>query len=163
MCAAPPARGLHARRLSRLLSVLRRPWRVAKTVALVTRGELEQRLDGAWMPIDPRVRVADARKTRRHGGHREIGGIAHVDLVPGHRRGNARIGPWPHGVGGCDGAILCVLVEIDEHAVPFLFPPLAGSERGRATLDVTREREGGAAHLEKRPSPLDPDVDMNAA
>ena len=40
-----------------------------------------------------------------------------------------------------DRAVLGVLVVVEEDAVPLLLPPLAGRERGRAPLDLARERE----------------------
>ena len=51
---------------------------------------------------------------------------SHVgDLVPGERRRDARIGPRPDRVRGGDRAVFGVLVVVQEHALTFLFPPLA--------------------------------------
>jgi hypothetical protein len=47
--------------------------------------------------------------------------------------------------------------------VPLLLPPLAGGERGRAPLDVARERERGAPHVGEAPARLDAHVDVDAA
>ena len=78
-----------------LLLVVRRPGGVTKTVAFVARRQLEQRVDRAGMLIDGRMAIADGRESRRHRCHREISGMALVDLFPGERRGDARVGPRP--------------------------------------------------------------------
>ena len=78
---------------------------------------------------------------------REVGRIAVVDLVPGQRRRDARVGRRPHRVGAGDGAVLRVLVVVEEHAVALFLPPLAGGERRRAPLDLARKRQRGAPHL----------------
>ena len=90
-------------------------------------------------------------------------GIAVVDLVPGERRRDARVGCRPHRVGAGDGAVLGVLVVVEEDAVALFLPPLARRQRRRAPLDLARERQRGAAHLGERPAPLDAHVDVHAA
>src|SRR5438477_12018766 len=160
--ALPRARRLHSGRLARLLAILRRPRRIAKPLALVTRGELEQRLERAWLPIDAGVRIANLRESRRHCLHREVGGIADDDLVPRDGCGDARIGLRPHGVRRGYGAILGVLVVVDEHAVALFLPPFAGGQRRRPALHLARERERRAAHLDECPAPLEADDDVNA-
>src|SRR6185503_3910850 len=62
---APPRR-LHARRFARLLLVLRRPRRVAKSLTLVPRGQLEQGVERSRVRVDVRMRIADAREPFRH-------------------------------------------------------------------------------------------------
>ena len=59
---APPGR-LHARRLAGLLPVMRRPRRIAQSVALVPRRQLEQALERAGLLVDARVPVADPQRT----------------------------------------------------------------------------------------------------
>ena len=90
-------------------------------------------------------------------------GSQRVDLVPGQRRRHARVGRRPHRVGRGDGAVLGVLVVVEEDAVALLLPPLAGGERRRAPLDLARQRQRGAAHLVEAPAPLDAHVDVHAA
>src|SRR6188472_905111 len=71
-----PPGGLHARRLARLLLVLRRPWRIALTLALVARRELEQRRERAARVIDACMPIAERRETRGHRAQREVSGLA---------------------------------------------------------------------------------------
>ena len=94
---------------------------------------------------------------------REVGRLAVGHLVPGERRRHARVGQRPHRVGRAGRAVLGVLVVVEEHAVALLLPPLRGRERGRAALDLARQRERGAAHLGERPARLDAHVDVHAA
>ena len=68
------------------------------------------------------------------------------------RRRHARVRRRAHRVRGSDGAVLRVLVVVDEHAVALLLPPLAGGELRRATLDLARQRQRRAAHLVEAPS-----------
>src|SRR2546423_673684 len=73
---APGARRLHARRLTGLFPVLRRPRRIAESLALVTRREVDQQIERTGASIDVRVRIADRREARRHGLHGEVGRVA---------------------------------------------------------------------------------------
>ena len=77
-------------------------------------------------------------------------GVGH--LVPGQRRGDRGVGHRPHRVGGRHGAVLGVLVVVDEDAVALLLPPLAGGDVGRAPLDLAGHGQGGAAHLGEAPA-----------
>ena len=99
------------------------------------------------MVIDRRVPIADGGEARRHGAQREVLRRAREQLVPGDRRGDARVGLRAHRVGAGDGAILGVLVVVEEDAVALLLPPLAGGELGRAPLDLARQRQRRAPHL----------------
>ena len=133
------ARGLTraARRPSRSAAArARRPARRA-----LPRGELEQRLERARRRVDPAPRSPS--RAKRAGIVRSVksAGSQCGDLLPGERRRDAGVGRGPHRVGGRDGAVLRVLVVVDEDAVPLLLPPLARRERRRAPLDLARERE----------------------
>ena len=100
--------------------------------------------------------VADAREARRHRAQREIGRIGVGDLAPVERRAKrARRACGRIGVRAGHGAVLGILVVVDEHAVPLLLPPLARGERRHAPLDLAGERQRGAADLVVRPPALD--------
>ena len=90
-------------------------------------------------------------------------GLAVRHLVPGERRRHARVGQRAHRVRRAGGAVLRVLVVVEEHAVALLLPPLRGGERRRAPLDLARERQRRAAHLGEGPARLDAHVDVHAA
>src|SRR5207302_445327 len=78
-------------------------------------------------------------------------------------RADARLGYRSDRVGARDGAILGVLVVVEEHAMAFLLPPLARGDLGRAPLDLARQRQSRAPHLHISPPTLDPRVDVDAA
>src|SRR5262245_58089667 len=115
------------------------------------------------MLIDVGVSIAHRRKPRWHRRQREVAWLAGVDLVPGQRRRDARVRLGPYRVGGRDGAILRVLVVVEEHAVALFFPPLARGEVGGTAFDLAREGKRGAAYLGERPAPLDANVNVNAS
>src|SRR5262245_29228627 len=98
----------------------------------------------------------------RHRGQREVSRIAGVDFLPRQRRRYARVGLRSHGIRRGDRPVLRVLVVVEEYTVTLLFPPLAGGETRRATLDLARERKCGATNFGKRPAPLDAYVDVHA-
>src|SRR5438128_2580334 len=160
--SALPARGLDARRLARLFRVVRRPGRIAEARRFLPRRQLQQRLQRAGTPVDARVPVADGGEASGHRAPRGVLGLALEELVPGHGRGDPGVGVGAHRVGARDRAVLGILVVVEEHAVALLLPPLAGGERWRPPLDLTRERQGGAPHLRERPALMDADVDVDA-
>ena len=85
-------------------------------------------------------------------------------LTPNSRGcGNASVGERADGVGRAGGAILGVLVVVEEDAVPLLFPPLGTGDVGPAVFDGARECHGGAAHFGESPLRLDADVDVHTA
>ena len=148
-------RWLHARRLACLLAVMRRPWGVAKALALVTRGQFQQCIERTRMLVDVSVPIAEFRESLWHCRQREVARIARVDLLPEKRRRHAGIGLRPHGLRAGTGAVCRVLVGVEKHAVPFLLPPFARGQRRRAALDLACQREGGATHLIERPRLFD--------
>src|SRR5262245_21959879 len=103
------------------------------------------------MLIDPRVQIAEFLEARGHRGQREIRRVAVSNFVPCERCRDARVWGWPHRIRRGDGAILGVLVVVDEHPVALLLPPLAGGERRRTFLDFTRERERSTPHFIEAP------------
>ena len=158
-------RGLHARRLVGAAGEVRRPGRVALPLGPLPRGrELEQRLERARGAVD-------ARPPDRRAGPGGPGTVRSVksagsqagssSQVSGRR--DARVGRGPHRVGGGDGAVLGVLVVVEEDAVPLLLPPLAGGELGRAPLHLARQRQRRPPHLGEAPARRDPHVDVDAA
>src|SRR6185436_10010652 len=139
---------------------MRWPRCVAQALALK---ELEQTFDRARLSVDLRVPIAELAKARGHRSEREIRRIATLDLVPGERRRDACVRRGSYRVCGSDGAILGVLVVVDEHTVTLLLPPLAGGELRCASLDLTRERKRRTTHLVEIPAPLDTHADVHAA
>ncbi len=107
--------------------------------------------------------VAEGGEARGHGEDGEVGGVAGEDFVPVERGADAGVGEWADGVGGGCGAVLGVLVVVEEDAVALLLPPLAGGERRGAAFDFAGEREGGAADFGEAPVRVDADVDVDAA
>src|SRR5437588_10664193 len=107
------------------------------------------------MAVDVGVPVADRGEARGHRAQRELLGRALGELVPGDRRRDARVDGRPYRVRARDGAVLRVLVVVDEDAVALLLPPLARRERRCAPLDLAREGQRGTPHLAERPAALD--------
>ena len=152
--------GLHPRRLACLLPIVWRPRRVAFALLLE---QLEQRLERARLRIDPRMPIAQSLEPCGHRRQREIARLAVGDFGPVERCRHRGFRRRAHRVGRCDGAVLGVLVVVDEHAVALLLPPLARRELRRATLDVAGERERRAAHLIERPALRDAHIDVHAS
>ena len=159
-----PALGrLDARLLPGLADEMRWPRGVGQTRGLVPPGQLDQPLQGAHRVVHAGPRVAYLGKPGRHGSDREGRRITPRHLVPQQRRRYPGVGQRPDRIGGCDGAVLGVLVVIDEDAVPLLFPPFAGCDVGSAPLHLAGERHRGAADVGERPARLDPGVDVETA
>ena len=156
-------RRLDARRLPGLLRVVRRPRCVALPLCLVPVAQLQQRVERADRRLDTRSRVADRGKARRYRVDREGLGLDGRHLVPGQWGGDPRVRQRPHGIGGRHGAVLGVLVVVEEDPVPLLLPPLGRGEIRHTPLHVPREGERRPADLRERPARLDPDVDVDAA
>ncbi len=139
--------GCDARRLAGLLRVVRRPGRIAEPFRLLPRRQLEQRVERAGHARrSPRAgrrssakRAGIVRSVKSSGAHVE-------ELVPRDGRGDARVGLRAHRVRAGDGAVLGVLVVVEEDAVALLLPPLAGGERrARAARPRARARARRAA------------------
>src|SRR5208283_2882941 len=109
------------------------------------------------------MRVANSQEALGHAEDGEVGGGAVRDLTPVEGCGNASVGERADGVGGAGGAILGVLVVVEEDAVPLLFPPLGTGDVRPAAFYGARERHGGAADFGEGPRRLDADVDVHAA
>ena len=109
------------------------------------------------------VGVAEGGEAGGDGEDGEVGGVAGGDFVPMEGRGDAGIGQGANGVGGAGGAVLGVLVVVEEDAVAFFFPPLGTGEGGDAALDGAGEGDGGAADLGEGPAGRKADVDVHAA
>ena len=97
-------------------------------------GELEQAARASR--DDRRSRRGDRRPRRSAPASsrsvKSAGSQSSISL-PVERRRHPRVGLRPHRVGGGDGAVLRVLVVVDEDAVALLLPPLAGGDaRARA-------------------------------
>ena len=121
-------RRLDARRFAGLLRVVRWPRGVAQALGLVAGAQLQERLERADRLVDAGPRVADRRVPRRDRVDRERLGLDGRHLVPGQRRGDARVGQRPDGVGLRHRPVLGVLVVVEEDAVALLLPPLRGGE-----------------------------------
>jgi hypothetical protein len=168
-CATPGASGafrsrrLHPRWLAILLLIVRWPRRIAEPRGLLSRGQLEECIEGAGVLVDGSVHVAETREASGHRAQREVFRPSRIEFVPRHGRRDARVDLRADRVRTRHGPILRVLVVIEKDAVPFFLPPLARRDRRRAPLDLAREREGRASNLRKLPSPFDPHVHMDAA
>ncbi len=165
-CPAAPAASTAGRAASSpvLLLVVRRPRRVRQPGRLVARGQLEQRRRATRRPrpCPPTGRRADAKRAGTVSIVNAAGSHAR-HLVPGQRRRHARVRQRPDRVGGRDGAVLGVLVVVDEDPVPLLLPPLRRGQVGSAPLDLPRHRHRRPAHVGERPAGRDPRVDVHAA
>src|SRR6478672_11850647 len=115
------------------------------------------------MPIDVGMTITDLAVALRHGHQVEILWLAFTDFVPAQRRRHPGIRLRPDRVRAGDRAVLCILVVVEEHAVPFFLPPFAGGERGSTTFNFTSEGESGAANFSKDPPALESRIHMNAA
>jgi hypothetical protein len=91
--------------------------------------QLQQRSSDPGALVDALVTVALLLEALRHRREREVAGSPKRS-----RPTRAAPTPWrlggPHRVGRGDGAVLGVLVVVDEDAVALLLPPLAGREAG---------------------------------
>ena len=115
------------------------------------------------MGVDRRMRIALRREPLRDGPEREVGRVAVRELLPADRRRHPGVRLGPDRAGRAHGAILRVLVVVDEDAVTLLLPPGAGGETGHAAFDVARQRERRAAHFVEAPAALDAHQHMHSA
>src|SRR5579875_1882962 len=113
--------------------------------------------------VDVPMRVTPFSETPRHAKDGEIARLAVGYLMPIKRRGHASIGQRAHRIRRARGAILRVLVVIEEHAVALLLPPFGAGQRRGAALDFARERQRGPAHLVEGPARMNSHIDMHAA
>ncbi len=93
--------------------------------------------------------------------HSEIRRIAIRHLVPVERRRDPRIRQRPHRIRRARRPILRILVVVQEHAVPFLLPPLRARDRRSPPLHRPRERQRRPPHLCERPPRLDPYIHVH--
>src|SRR6187402_2967116 len=91
---------LHARRLVGLFSIVRRPRRIAETLAFLSRRKVEQPIERARAAIDIGVKIAYAREARRHRSEREVPWLHRFRFLPRQRRRHARVWCGAHGVRG---------------------------------------------------------------
>src|SRR5688572_24855209 len=161
LTAAP--RWLNAGGLALLFLVVRRPRSIAKTLALLSVRKFQQAVQSERLRVHGGLHVADFGEALRHGGEGEVAGVAIGDFVPRDRCRDARVRFRANGIGARDGAVLGVLVVIEEDAVALLFPPLAGRQRGYAAFDFAGEGQRGAADVFERPALLDAHVDVQPA
>ena len=89
--------------------------------------------------VDSGVRVADLLEAARHGGEGEVARLRVRDLLPGKRRRHGGGLGRSHRVRRGDGAVLRILVVVDEDAVALFLPPLAARD-GRRAAHFARER-----------------------
>src|SRR5690242_6388282 len=109
------------------------------------------------------MRITAFGEALRDGEDRPVGRIAFGDFAPVERSGDAGIGEGPHGVSRAGGAVLGVLVVVEEDAVALLFPPLRRRERRDTPFDRAGESESRAADFGEGPARLDANVDVHAA
>src|SRR2546425_13365895 len=107
--------------------------------------------------------ITQSGEPLRRGLQRERCMVASGDLVPGQGHGYPRIRHRAHRPGRGYGAVLGVLVVVDEHAVALFLPPGAGGDIRGPALDFTGEGQGRPPYLVEAPASLNPHIDMNAA
>lgn len=157
------ARGGNPRSLAFHLAEMRGPRGVAETLSIVLCREFKQPIEGTGFGVHLPMRIAESGEACWYGKHREVGGLTVGDLLPREGCGDAGIGQRADGVGRTGGAILGVLVVVEEHAVAFLFPPFGTGQGGNAAFNGAGEGQGGAAHVGKGPARLDAHVNVHAA
>ena len=157
------ARWGHPRRFALHLTKVWRPRRVAQTRGFVLCRELEQFFEGTRHGVDACVRIAEFRETPRNREYGEIGRLAVRDLMPVQRRGDSRIGQRTHGIRRAGGPILGVLILVEEHPVPLLFPPFRTGQGGRTPLDCAGQSDRRAAYFAEGPTRLNPHVHVHPA
>lgn len=123
--------------LALCLAEVRRPGSIAEARCLVACGEIEQSVERARIVVHGGVRVADPLEAFGHREEGEVRGFAGHHLVPRKRCGDAGIGQRAHRVGRAGGAVLRVLVVVEEDAVALLLPPLRAGKLRDAALDGT--------------------------
>src|SRR5579864_5576763 len=109
------------------------------------------------------MRVAVLGESRRNGENGKVGRVAVGNFVPVKRRGHAGVGQRANGIGRARGAILRVLVVVEEHAVTLLLPPFRTGKGGRAPFDFARKSECRTANLGEGPAWFDARIDMHPA
>ena len=130
---------------------------------LLTRRELEQRLQRANGLVDAFGRIADSGKPCRHRVDGECAGLTVRHLGPAQRRRHPCVRTWSDRVRRRGRMVLGVLVVVDEHAVALFFPPLAGGNLGRTSFDFAGQGDRGAANFGERPPRRNPCVDVESA
>ncbi len=115
------------------------------------------------MLVDVAMPIAHLLESGWHCHKSEVSGIGGVDLFPRERRRYAGIRFRPHRVGRRHGAVLRVLVVVDEDAVTLFLPPFTGGNGRRPPLDLACQGDRGTADFRERPPGLDPHIHMDAA
>ena len=150
--------GLDAGNLDQRLTALRRLLRRTQFL-----GQLKQLLQGPDVVVHQLPRITEFGEPGGHGVDGERLRPAAGHLVPSQRRGHPRIGRRPHRVRRRHGAVLGVLIEVDEHALALLLPPVAGGQSRCAPFDLAGDRLSGQTHLRERPPRGDTRVDVESA
>src|SRR5262249_24920678 len=81
------AGGLHLGRLLRLLFIVRRPRRFARSWRLLADGQLEQRFEAEAALVEARAWISDAAEALGHRRHGEVRRVDLGHLVPAQRGG----------------------------------------------------------------------------
>src|SRR5689334_21795160 len=161
--AFPGAGRLYPPRLPPLLREVRRPGGIAQAPLLVAAGEVEQLVERSGVLVDVGGWIALLPQPAWNGVETKVAKLDVRYFGPGDRAADARIRHRPDRIARGDGPVLRVLVVVDEDAVAFLLPPLAGGVLREPALDLARQSECRPAHLVVVPAPLQPHVDVDSA
>lgn len=142
---------------------MRWPGSIAEAFGFVPGGKFEEGLERSGGGVHGSMRITDFCKAAGHGEHREVGGIAIRDFVPGERCGNARVRDGAHRVGGSRSPVLGVLVVIEENTVAFFFPPFGGGQCGQTALDCAGQGKSGTANIGEGPARVKANIDMHSS
>lgn len=128
------------------------PWCIRDAGRLITFGKLEQSLKGSGRIIDHLVRVSVLVNVGDRVGHRQITRFDMFEIVPAKRRRHGGRRSWTWRPCSAHRAIATVLVEVDKDPFsPFFLPPRSGDKRRDATLQLARQRDRSASHLDEVP------------
>src|ERR1700722_8208829 len=114
------------------------------------------------MAIDLGAGIAPLAQASGNGVQAQLRRLDIGHLVPFQRTGDARVRNSPHRVGRGYGAVAGILVVVDEDPFALLLPPATRRLLGHPPLDLTRERERGAAYLVEAATRVQADEDVNA-
>ena len=157
----PAPRRLRADGLAFGLREVRRVRRLSLSLARLTLGKLEGRLERAHVVVDLCAGVAEAPEPLGDGPQRERLGLHARHLVPLQRRRHPRIRHRTDAVRGGDRPIASVLVVVEEDTVTLFLPPLRRRDVGEAALDLASERERRLPDVGEVPLGADPHVHVD--
>jgi hypothetical protein len=141
---------------------MRRPGSVSEAFRFITGGELQQWFERSGYLVHSLVGIAYLRKPFGNSEKGKVCGIAVGNFAPTKWRRHSCIRNGTHRISRTSGAIFCVLVVIEKHAVALLFPPFRTCNFRSSPFDGTRQRDCRTPHFCETPSRFNPNVDVHA-